>query len=149
MGKLASFFALDWADRHATVEALCDLALAQLRLRMVAPRRWRSHFGPVAAGDDSSPLAPDLIEPVRRVRLAVARAARNLPTDPICLPQALAARQMLARRGIVSSLFIGTQRDAAGVLRFHAWLKVGPEWVTGLCDETRYTLLVPGAPEPA
>jgi len=149
MGKIATLLDLDWADRRATAEALFDLAEAQLRVSMIAPRRWRSHFGPVAANEATTPLEHQLLAPVRRVRLAVARAARNMPTNPKCLPQALAARRMLERRGIASSLFLGTQRDAAGVPRFHAWLKVGPEWVTGLCDESRYTLLVSNDPEPA
>ncbi|QKG72459.1 lasso peptide biosynthesis B2 protein [Erythrobacter mangrovi] len=149
MGKLASFLALDGADRWATFEALFDLAVAQLRVRLVPPRKWRSSFGPIAAGGDLVALDPDAIAPVRRVRLAVLRATRNLPTDPNCLPQALAARRMLERRGIASSLFLGAERDADGKPRFHAWLKVGPEWVTGLCDESRYTLLVPGEAEPA
>jgi hypothetical protein len=149
MGKLATFLALDTADRWATIEALCDLAVAQFRVRMVPPRRWRSRFGSVATADNLQELGRDQLGPVRRVRLAIVRAARNLPTDPNCLPQALAARRMLERRGIDSSLFLGTQRDEAGVARFHAWLKVGPEWVTGLCDESRYSLLVPGDAEPA
>jgi hypothetical protein len=149
MGKIATLYDLDWADRRATAEALFDLADAQLRVSMIAPRRWRSQFGPIAMIEDETPLKHELLAPVRRVRLAVARATRNLPTKPKCLPQALAARRMLERRGIASSLFLGTQRDAAGVPRFHAWLKVGPEWVTGLCDESRYTLLVSSDPEPA
>ena len=77
---------------------------------------------------------------VRRIRLAIVRALRNMPGDPACLPQAIAARRMLERRGIASRLYIGTMRDDSGVPRFHAWLKVGEEWVTGICDESRYSV---------
>lgn len=77
----------------------------------------------------------------------MARAHRNLPSNPNCLPQALAARWMLERRGIGSQLYLGTARDAAGVPRFHSWLKVGDEWVTGHCDESRYSMLVANARE--
>lgn len=86
---------------------------------------------------------------MRRVRFAIARAARNLPTDPNCLPQALAVRRMLERRGIEASLYMGAERGEDGKTRFHAWLKVGPEWVTGLCDEDRYALLLPDGSEAA
>lgn len=144
MGKLATFLALDSTDRWATLEALSELAIAQALVRSVPPGRWRTRFGPVARGEPSGEILPELLEPVRRIRLAITRASRNLPTDPNCLPQALAGRRMLERRGIASSLYLGFQRDAEGRPHFHAWLKVGPEWVSGLCDEDRYTLLLPG-----
>ena len=139
MPKLRTFLALDSADKLASLEAMALLLYAKLLIARVQPRRWRSQFGAVAhtngeAGD---------IGTVRRVRLAMLRALNNVPGAPNCLPQALAARWMLQRRGIEASLFIGTQVDGTGQPRFHAWLKVGEEWVTGLCDESRYTLLTP------
>lgn len=145
MPKLRTFLALDRADKIASLEAMALVLYAKLLIANVAPRRWRSRFGAVAQpGEPTGDIAT-----VRRVRLAIMRALNNVPGAPNCLPQALAARWMLERRGIASSLFIGTQRDEAGQPRFHAWLKVGDEWVTGLCDEAQYTLLVPGEPETA
>ena len=144
MGKLTTFLALDRRDRLWTIEALWSLALAQAMVCLVPPRNWRDRFDPLGGATATGSTAPALLEPIRRVRLAIARAARNIPTDPNCLPQALAARRMLLRRGIGSSLFIGVERDSDGPRRFHAWLKVGPEWVTGLCEEDRYSLLRPG-----
>ena len=149
MGKLATFLALDRSDRLTTLEALSALAAAQVLVRMVPPRKWRERFGPSRPPAVSATIGKDQLEPARRVRLAIARAARNLPTDPNCLPQALAARRMLERRGVESSLFIGAERDEQGKAHFHAWLKVGPEWVTGLCDEDRYALLSPDGSEAA
>ena len=149
MGKLGTLLALDRRDRVATFEALFALAAAQTLVRIVPPRKWRNRFGVSGPTSGAETLAKNQLEPVRRVRFAIARAARNLPTDPNCLPQALAARRMLERRGTDSSLFIGAERDAEGKTRFHAWLKVGSEWVTGLCDEDRYALLLPDGSEAA
>lgn len=140
MPKLQTLIALDAADRVATIEAMGRIAWAQWLVRAVPPRHWRSHFGTGApAYPANSPAGTD-VATVRRIRLAVSRALRNMPGSPQCLPQALAARRMLERRGIPSQLYIGTMRDDAGVPRFHAWLKVDDEWVTGICDESRYTL---------
>ena len=149
MGKLGTLLALDRRDRVATFEALFALAVAQVLVRIVPPRKWRDRFGPSSSLSASGAIGKDQLEPARRVRFAIARAARNLPTDPNCLPQALAARRMLERRGIESSLFIGAERDEQGKAHFHAWLKVGSEWVTGLCDEERYVLLLPDGSEAA
>ena len=141
MPKLRTFLSLDSEDRWATLEAMAGLVGAHLRIRLVRPRRWRERFGAVAAGPPLDEVAPARLETVRRVRLAIARALRNVPGSPNCLPQALTARAMLERRGITSQLYIGTERGADGAPRFHAWLKVGDEWVTGHCDESRYALL--------
>ena len=145
MSKLSTFLALDAADKIASLEAMVLVLYAKWLIAQVPPRRWRSRFGAVAR---SSETAQD-IATVRRVRFAIMRALNNVPGAPNCLPQAMAGRWMLDRRGIGSSLFLGTQRDAAGKARFHAWLKVGDEWVTGLCDETQYSLLLPGDAETA
>ncbi len=149
MPKLRSFLALDGRDRLATFEAMAELLWAKWLVWKVPPRRWRSRFGPLAQAPAPHDLTPGPLATTRRVRLAIDRARRNIPTDPNCLPQALAARRMLERRGIGAELYLGTLRDDAGVLRFHAWLKVGSEWVTGQCDERRYSLLVGQAPETA
>ena len=145
MPVLRTFLALDTADKIASIEAIVLVLYTKALIGRIPPRRWRSRFGAVSA---SSGETGDLAT-VRRVRLAMLRAINNVPGSPNCLPQALAARWMLERRGIRSSLFIGTQRDSDGVPRFHAWLKVGDEWVTGLCDEERYKLLLPSDAEPA
>ncbi|TMM50423.1 lasso peptide biosynthesis B2 protein [Qipengyuania marisflavi] len=138
MPRFRSFLALGAADRLALLEAMAELALAAVLVRGVPPRRWRARFGQTVTQDTHADIST-----VRRVRLAIARAHRTIPTAPNCLPQALAAKRMLARRGITTSLFLGTESDGAGVRHFHAWLKAGPEWVTGQCDEARYTVFSP------
>ena len=145
MPKLRTFLALDSADKIASIEAIVLVLYAKALIASVPPRRWRSRFGAVATQHSAN---GDLAT-IRRVRLAMQRALNNVPGAPNCLPQAIAARWMLERRGITPGLFIGTQRDEDGIPRFHAWLKVGEEWVTGLCDESSYTLLTPGDAEPA
>ena len=57
-------------------------------------------------------------------------AARNVPWNAVCLPQAMAAKAMLARRGQGSSLHLGTAMAEDG-LAAHAWLVAGDEIVVG------------------
>ena len=145
MGKLRTFLALDSADKIASLEAIALLILTKAAVARIPPRRWKSHLASLSKDEHQS---TDM-ETIRRVRLAIQRVLRTLPGAPNCLPQALAARQMLKQRGIASRLFIGTLRNAEGALHFHAWLKVGDEWVTGLCDESAYTLLLPDTADAA
>ena len=145
MPKLRTFLALDRADKIASVEAMVLVLYAKVLIASLPPRRWRSHIGPFS---QDAEISQD-VATIRRVRLAIQRALANVPGSPNCLPQALAARWMLERRGIAGRLYIGTQRSDAAAPPFHAWLKVGDEWVTGLCDESAYFLLEAGNAEPA
>ena len=145
MPKLRTFLALDSTDKIASIEAIAMVLYAKFLISGVPPRHWRARF---AAHSIEAESLPDL-ETIRRVRFAIQRALANVPGSPNCLPQALAARWMLERRGIASRLFVGTQRGEDGQWLFHAWLKVGEEWVTGLCDESRYSLLEDSGAETA
>lgn len=144
MSRLSNFIALDGADKLASLEAISLLLYAKFQISRTPPGRWRSRFTAAAAAENPS----QDIATIRRVRLAILRALSLTAGAPNCLPQAIAARWMLERRGIPASLFIGTQRDEDGKPRIHAWLKVGDEWVTGLCDEAQYTLIASVGAEP-
>ena len=67
---------------------------------------------------------------VLEVRHAVTIAARNVPWNAVCLPQAMAAKAMLARRGHGSALHLGAKAEGDG-LAAHAWLVAGGEIVVG------------------
>lgn len=66
-----------------------------------------------------------------RVRRAVTIAARNVSWNAVCLPQAMAAKAMLARRGCGSAFHLGADFDAQGKLIAHAWLVAGGAIVVG------------------
>ena len=69
---------------------------------------------------------------VLRVRKAVTMAARNVPWNAVCLPQAMAAKAMLARRGYGSALHLGAGTDGEGkLIASHAWLVAGGTIVVG------------------
>ncbi len=70
-------------------------------------------------------------ELLSRVRAAVAIAARNVPWNAVCLPQAMAAKAMLARRGQGSSFHLGAGFGAEGEMVAHAWLTAGETIVVG------------------
>lgn len=56
-----------------------------------------------------------------RIVWAVSRASRVVP-GATCLTQALAMQSALTAVGAPSTVEIGAARDAAGAVRFHAWL---------------------------
>jgi hypothetical protein len=62
---------------------------------------------------------------------AVTRAARYVPFRAVCLPQAMAARVMLRRRGIDSVMHFGAAKGTDKPLDAHAWLDAAGVEVTG------------------
>jgi hypothetical protein len=123
--KLGTFLGMSSADRLPVCEAILALALARLIVltvpfRLMAP--WLSRLPHTDACDEALLL---------RVRTAVTTAARNVPWNAACLPQAMAAKAMLMRRGCGSSFHLGAGFNAQGQLIAHAWLVADGTIVVG------------------
>ncbi|MFD2214030.1 lasso peptide biosynthesis B2 protein [Metabacillus endolithicus] len=58
-----------------------------------------------------------------------------------CLVKAFAAMKMLEKRGIESTLYLGTARDEFGNLIAHAWLRSGPFYITGSEGKEKFTVV--------
>jgi hypothetical protein len=122
--KLNTFLAMRGADRLLVCEALATLALARLIVLTVPFRYmvpWLSR-APETDCDEGLLL---------RVRKALTTGADNVPWNAVCLPQAIAAKAMLARRGCGSALYLGATTDTNGKLIAHAWLVAGGKVVVG------------------
>jgi Transglutaminase-like superfamily len=123
--KLGTFLGLSGADRRLVCEAVVMLALARLIMLTVPFRNVASWLSRAPETD-----SPDEIL-LTRVRKAVTTAARNVPWNAVCLPQAIAAKTLLARRGCGSAFHLGATLDAQGKLVAHAWLVAGGTIVVG------------------
>jgi Transglutaminase-like superfamily len=133
---LLRFRQVDNRRRALLVEAVMCLLAARLALIFVPFPRLARHIGtfvpptdpratPAKAGaaDERKLLAED-------IGWAVTRSARYLPFKAVCLPQAMAARVMLKRRGVASVMHFGAARGR-DKLDAHAWLDAAGVEVTG------------------
>ena len=123
--KLRTFQRIDAADRLLILEAIVTLGLARL-LVVTTPFRF---IAPWLGRVPESNLSDQIV--LARVRRAVTTAARNVPWNAVCLPQAMAAKAMLARRGCGSAFHLGANFDSQGKLIAHAWLVAGGAVVVG------------------
>ena len=78
----------------------------------------------------------------RRIERAVDRAAAIVPWNSLCLPNAMAAKLMLARRGCASTIHLGVGINSEGLLHAHAWLEAGGTVVTGAGNIATVTPIV-------
>jgi hypothetical protein len=117
--------------RRLMGEAMLWLAIARLWLLVVPFRRVAARLGQVTAADaplpEQSPPPPVAAE----IGWAVRRSARYAPFRAVCLQQAVAAKMMLRRRGIGSTLHLGVARRNNGAVEAHAWLDSGEAPITG------------------
>ncbi|MCB2065903.1 MAG: lasso peptide biosynthesis B2 protein [Erythrobacter sp.] len=125
------------------LEMVLCLAWARLLISVLPFRRLRPMLGPIfeepAAGQAPGLTAPQLKKAADTGRI-LHRVAGRMPFRADCVPQALTARWMLARRGIATRIRIGTRRDPAqDGLQFHAWLMAGDLVVTGGQDIETYS----------
>jgi hypothetical protein len=102
-------------------EAAVALLIARVALRVV-PFKRLAKLGGTLERDIKTPVPHPATDPIAiRVGCAINGAAMRLPWESSCLVRALAARFMLARRGIASTLILGvTTRH--GALESHAWI---------------------------
>lgn len=124
MGRLAILRELAPDRRRLLIEGALRLtwykvALYVLPFRWIAPRLGRP-------ADPSAPSPTvEQLDAAKRVTWAIKIAARNLPWHSRCLVRAVAAKVMLQRRGLPSTLYLGMRREADLEVSSHAWLRVG------------------------
>lgn len=73
----------------------------------------------------------DSVKTAVSVAWAISAAARRMPFDANCLPQAIAAQGMLRRRRIAAFLYIGAGQDSLGRMEAHAWVDAAGVGITG------------------
>lgn len=123
--------------RALVIEAVACLLAARLALIFVPFPRLGRRLGTFVPPSDARALRAQTAGPEDDARLAqgigwaVTRSARYVPFKAVCLPQAMAARMMLKRRGIISTLHFGAAKGKDKPLDAHAWLDAAGVEVTG------------------
>jgi len=118
------------------VEASLLLGISRLLVLFIPFGRWRKSLGVISARPQQTDerIAVDTATQIRARAIGrqVTRAAHKVPFRAVCLPQAMAARWMLARRGIETQLYVGARKSEKDrAFDFHAWLMLGDDCLTG------------------
>jgi|SRR6185369_15876705 len=132
---LGRFRDISGRRRLLLAEAVLWLWLARLALIFISFPTIARRLGTfVPPSDERAQLArtrTTQAELAEEIGWAVTRSARYLPFKAVCLPQAMAARVMLKRRGITSVMHFGAARGKEKPLDAHAWLDAAGVEVTG------------------
>jgi hypothetical protein len=130
MGLIRKFLRRSWPDRLVLLEALAWLCWARLLLVSV-PFRWIARRLGRQMAESPTSMSESDRRVVQRVGWAVQAVSVHAPLGFVCLPQAMAAKWMLRRRGLVSTLYLGLRNGETAGLSAHAWLRSGDSILTG------------------
>jgi len=133
----SGFRKVGWRRRALIAEAVVWLLALRLALLLVPFPRLAGVLGAFVPPSDPRVAAAgaattaDAARLAREVSWAVTRGAVHAPFRAVCLPQAMAARIMLKRRGVGSVMRFGAALPPGGPLATHAWLDAAGVRVTG------------------
>jgi len=133
MGRqVRRFVSLSRERRFLLLEAGLLLLASRMALALCPFRLLRRGLGSFespsgrAAGSAKEDAAV-----AREIQWAIASAARHLPFDIVCLPQAIAAQMLLRRRRVSSLMHFGVALATERKLQAHAWLEAAGIGITG------------------
>lgn len=135
--RLRRFAQLGTRRRALLVEAVTYLMAARLALIFIPFPRLARRLGTFVSPTDPRALKvrtgtmPSEMRLAEEIGWAVTRAARFVSFKAVCLPQAMAARVMLKRRGVASVMHFGAAKGTEKPLDAHAWLDAAGVEVTG------------------
>lgn len=129
LNKLRKLFTLNKKTIHLFIEAFLYLGLARCLISLPFARIAPS-LG--ARMEETSHALPEGNKAeLARVHEAIQVVSGHTFWESKCLVRAIAASKMLNRRGIESTIYLGTARNEFGHMAAHAWLRSGPYYITG------------------
>ena len=123
MNLLARLWTLPREERRLFFEAWACLAAARIALAVLRFERVLGLYRLKNTDEDCPTGSPPNDETVRAIRVALARATPRIPFGATCLPQALAAAQLLGRRRLPVMVLVGGKYNGSVNWEFHAWTK--------------------------
>ena len=101
-------------------------------------------FSELSAGigklGQETPMEEEKKSVVKDVCWAMEAVGKRMPWTCNCMVRALTVKQMLHRRGLDTTLYMGVAPAEQGGMEAHAWLRCGTAIVTGRSGMERFTV---------
>lgn len=146
MGRPGKFLRHDGPKKLLLLEALAWLCWAKLLLLLV-PFRWLAPRLGKPQSESPPAISPGELDLAEHVSWAVQSVAAHVPLGFVCLPQAIAAKWMLRRRRLASTLYLGVAKPDEMKFTAHAWLRAGDKILTGRAESLTHSTIATFAEE--
>lgn len=144
---LTTVWRCTWEEWGLLAEAMWSLGMARCAVKLLPFRRIEAGLGtPMAESPTTNVRAQHAV--IAQIGWAVWAVSRRMPGTSQCLVQALAAKWMLQRRRIPSTMYFGMAKDDEGQHTAHAWLRSGAQVLTGAQGRHHFTVVATFAETP-
>ena len=134
---LRKYYSIDKTERKILNRTFFWLIYAFVLVRMI-PLRWFSHLlgefkpaRPAGGKEEVLEINSGEKELIQMLVKNIRRWKRFLPWKVKCFEEAIAAKKVLEKYKISSTLYMGVDKNTEKELIAHAWLKVGNEIIIG------------------
>ncbi|MEM4997244.1 lasso peptide biosynthesis B2 protein [Priestia sp. SB1] len=143
--RILAFFSLNSKTKLLFIEAFINLGKARY-LKSIAFSKVAPSLGEQMKETPLSPITSNK-EELANISKAIHIMSRYTLWESQCLVKAIAGMKMLEKRGIESTLYLGTAKDKNGELVAHAWLRSGSSYISGAEVMHQFTVVAKFAKE--
>lgn len=105
-------------------------AFHRLTILLVKPKKLQPYWG--VQGEESPQTdTPEHYRQALRIAREVIRVSNKTPWESMCLVRALTTQDLVHRKGIETTLYLGVGKDEKGAMIAHAWIRCGEIYLTG------------------
>lgn len=128
-------------QKFMIIEVFFLLGFTRFMILFIPFRKIASLMGKVMK-ESPEVISPDLLVTAKQITRYIQKISNFTPWQSKCFVQALSAQFMLKNRGIPSTIYFGVAKDVKQQLLAHAWLRCGPEILTGSVEQPGFTPVV-------
>ena len=137
---LKKYYKLEYLERSTLNQIFFWLIYSVVLVRL-APLRWFSGLLGEFNKTSDFEINQNQIEIIKLIKKNIRRSKRVLPWKVKCFEEAIAAKMVLKKQKIKSTLYLGVDKDKEQKLIAHAWLKAGDYIVTGRQGREKYAVV--------
>ncbi|WP_137790998.1 lasso peptide biosynthesis B2 protein [Bacillus sp. E(2018)] len=137
--RIRLFLHFDTTMKKLIIEAYVQLGWSRI-LKSIPFAKVAPNLGKFMEETEFT-VHPEQKKLLQQISEAVHLASRYTFWESQCMVKAIAAMNMLKRRGIESTIYFGTAKDEKGVLIAHAWLRSGSIYISGAEEMNKFTVV--------
>lgn len=137
---LKKYFTISKLERRTLIQIFFWLIFSFILVRLV-PLRWFSHLLGEFNNEQHDELNEYKLDIIRLIKKNIRRCKRVLPWKVKCFEEAIAAKKVMEKQKIQTTLYLGVDKNKENNLEAHAWLKAGDMVITGKQGYDKFTVV--------
>ena len=138
--QLSTWYNSSSTLKRCYIEATIEMFKARTLLLIRPFKKIAPTLGTLdAEGVDNEPCEATR-QSIKTVASSIKSMAKYVPWQSKCFVQAIAAKNMLEKRGIETTLYLGVIKEGSD-MKAHAWTRTGAYFVTGGKGSQGYTVV--------